>query len=184
MAEIRNARREKAFASFDLGAVLSKTAETFRPLAEEKGLEFRCRPPGIATVVGDRDILVEAIVNLVDNALKFTPSPGVVGLYLEGTIAKPIVRVSDTGPGIAPADREAVFRRFFRTDGSRTAPGSGLGLSLVAEIVALHRFGITLGDERPGCCFELLCWPGAGGPGSVDSNEARSDKAHGSPSRI
>ena len=184
VAEIRNAQRGKAFAPFNLGAVLSETAETFRPLAEEKGLEFRCPPPGNATVVGDRDVLVEAVVNLVDNALKFTTPPGVVGLYLEGTAAQPIVRVSDTGPGIPTADREAVFQKFFRTDASRTAPGSGLGLSLVAEIVALHRFGITLGDEQPGCRFELLCWPGAGGPGSVGSNVARSDEAHGLPSRI
>ena len=159
-------------------------AETFRPLAEEKGLEFQCPPPGTATIVGDHDIFVEAVVNLVDNALKFTPSPGVMGLFLEGTGAQPFVRVSDTGPGIPPADREAVFRKFFRTDASRTTSGSGLGLSLVAEIVALHRFGITLGDERPGCRFELLCWPGAGGPGSVDHQETRSGEAHGSPSRI
>lgn len=184
VAEIRDTRRDKAFAPFDLGAVLSETAETFRPLAEEKGLEFRCPSPGMATVVGDRDVLVEAVVNLVDNALKFTPSPGVVGLYLEGTGAQPIVRVSDTGPGIAPGDREAVFGRFFRTDSSRTAPGSGLGLSLVAEIVALHRFGIALGDERPGCRFELLCWPGAGEPGSLISEEARFPEAHGASSHI
>jgi signal transduction histidine kinase len=121
-------------------------------------------------------------VNLVDNARKLTPSPGVVGLYLEGTGAQPIVWVSDTGPGIPPAERRAVLHRFFRTDLSRTAPGNGLGLSLVAEIVALHRFGITLGDEQPGCRVELLCWPGAGGPGSMKTFEARSDEAYGRPS--
>lgn len=107
-----------------------------------------------------------------------------MSLYLEGTAAHPIVRVSDTARGIAPADPDAVFRRFIRTDASRRAPGSGLGLSLVTEIVAIHCFAITLDDEGPGCRFELLCWPGAGGPGSVDSNEARSEETHGSPSRI
>ena len=183
VAEIRNVRRDTAFTRFDLGTVLCETAETFRPLAEEKGLEFRCPPSGTVTIFGDRDVFVEAVVNLVDNAVKFTTAPGVVGLFLEGTAAQPVVRVSDTGPGIAPADRDAVFQKFFRTDASRTTPGSGLGLSLVAEILALHRFGITIGDERPGCRVELLCWPGAVGPSSVEHWETRSDEAHGSPSR-
>ncbi len=184
VAEIRHARRHKAFVPFDLGEVLSETAETFRPVAEEKGLAFRFPPPCRAMIIGDRDILVEAIVNLVDNAIKFTPPPGVVGLYLEGTGEHPIVQVIDSGPGIAPAERRDVFRRFFRSDASRTASGSGLGLSLVAEIVALHRFSITLGDERPGCRFELRCWPGAGGPDTLDRVEARSNEAHGPPLHI
>lgn len=183
VAEIRNTRRDQAFASFDLGAVLSETAETYRPLAEEKGLEFRCPSPGTVTVVGDRDVFVEAVVNVVDNAVKFTTPPGVVGLFLEGTAARPVVRVSDTGPGIAPADREAVFRKFFRTDASRTTPGSGLGLSLVAEILALHRFGVTLGDERPGCRVEMMCWPGAAGLNSMEHQETRADEPHGPSSR-
>ena len=183
VAEIRNVRRDKAFRRFDLGAALAETAETFRPLAEEKGLEFRCPPPENVTIFGDRDVLVEAVVNLVDNAVKFTPPPGMVGLFLEGTPERPVVRVSDTGPGIAFADREAVFRKFFRTDASRTTPGSGLGLSLVAEILALHRFGVTIGDERPGCRVELLCWPGAAGPDSLSPRETRFDEGHGSPSR-
>lgn len=123
-------------------------------------------------------------MNLVDNALKFTPSPGVMGLFLEGTGAQPFVRVSDTGPGIPPAARQAVFCRLFRTDLSRTEPGNGLGLSLVAEIVALHRFGITLGDEWPGCRVELLCWPGANGPGSVGLQKVTADEAYGSRSHI
>lgn len=158
VAEIRHSRRESAFAPFELGTLLSETAESFRPVAEEKGIELRCPPTSRVTVVGDRELLVEAIVNLVDNAVKFTPEDGVVGIYLEGTPARPVIRVSDTGPGIAPKDRSAVFSRFFRTDASRTTPGSGLGLSIVAEIAGLHRFGIVLGDEAPGCRFELLCW--------------------------
>ena len=176
VAEIRHSRRESAFAPFELGALLSETAESFKPVADEKRIALTYPPmPGV-TVTGDRELLVEAIVNLVDNAVKFTPEGGAVGIYLEGTSIKPIVRVSDTGPGIPPGDRSAVFRRFFRTDASRTTHGSGLGLSLVAEIAALHRFGLVLGDEAPGCRFELLCWPGSAsatvngsmaGPGAI-----------------
>ena len=160
VAEISHSRRESAFAPFDLGALLAETAESFRPVAEEKGIALSCPPPaGAVSLVADRALLVEAVVNLVDNAVKFTPRHGRVGIYLEGSAARPVIRVSDSGPGIAPADRKAVFTRFFRTDASRTMPGSGLGLSLVAEIARLHRFAMVLGDEAPGCRFELLCWP-------------------------
>ncbi len=177
VAEIRHSRRESAFTLFELGALLSETAESYKPVADEKRIELRCLPVSGVTVTGDRELLVEAIVNLVDNAVKFTPEDGVVGIYLEGTPIKPVVRVSDTGPGIPLGDRSAVFRRFFRTDTSRTTPGSGLGLSLVAEIAALHRFGIVLGDEAPGCRFELLCWAGSA---SAMRNGSRAEPARSS----
>lgn len=173
VADIRHSRRESAFASIELGALMLEIAESFRPVADEKGIELRClSTPGV-TVVGDRDLLVEAIVNLVDNAVKFTPKDGMVGLYLEGNPRRPIIRVSDTGPGIPPSDRASVFRRFFRIDASRTTPGSGLGLSLVAEIARLHRFEIVLSDEAPGCRFELLCWPGSDAVATMNEPMAR-----------
>jgi signal transduction histidine kinase len=71
----------------------------------------------------------------------------------------PRVRVSDTGPGIAPDERSEVLKRFYRSDKSRHIEGSGLGLSLVAAIVELHGFTLTIGDADPGCVFELLCQP-------------------------
>ena len=140
---------------------------------EEFDEDGRMKPPSV----------YDRVVDVMEDLVKFTLMLRGSTDFLEGTEAQPVVRVSDTGPGIAPADRGAVFRKFFRTDASRTKPGSGLGLGLVAEILALHRFGVTIGDERPGCRIELLCWPGAAGPDSVDQRETRSEEAHGSPYR-
>ncbi len=78
---------------------------------------------------------------------------------LTGSDSRPIVTVSDTGPGIAPEARSAVFQRFYRGESSRTTQGNGLGLSLVAAVVKLHHFDIRLSDSGPGCRVDLLCWP-------------------------
>ena len=98
---------------------------------------------------GDGDLLFEAVANLVDNAVKYTPPSGRVGLELS---PGPLVRVWDTGPGIPPEDRDAVMRRFTRVDRSRHLPGTGLGLSLVAAIARLHGFALEIGAREGGGC--------------------------------
>jgi len=105
-------------------------------------------------VNGDRDLLLEAIANLVDNAVKFTPEGGRVEVSLHQTDNEAIVRVCDTGPGIAPAERDLVGRRFYRGDKSRCAEGLGLGLSLVNAIVKLHGFRFNI-SGGPGCVAEI-----------------------------
>jgi signal transduction histidine kinase len=109
-----------------------------------------------AVVHGDRDLLFEAVANLVDNAVKFTPEGGTVALALLPRGGDSVVRVSDTGPGITEAEREAVTRRFYRSDKSRNTAGLGLGLSLVAAIVKLHGFRFTIACG-PGCTAEIAC---------------------------
>jgi len=112
--------------------------------------------------VGDRQLIVEAVVNLVDNAVKFTPPGGRVCIDLRGTPGQPVIVVADSGPGIPEAKRPIVFKRFHRGDASRSTSGSGLGLSLISEIMRLHHFAIVIGDNQPGCRIEMLCWPGSG----------------------
>ena len=109
-----------------------------------------------ATVQGDRDLLFEAVVNLVDNAVKFTPEGGHVELVLLCKEGETVIRVIDTGPGIPDIEREAVTQRFYRSDKSRNTKGLGLGLSMVAAIIKLHdfRFRISAG---PGCTAEIAC---------------------------
>jgi signal transduction histidine kinase len=107
-------------------------------------------------VRGDRDLLFEAVTNLVDNAVKFTPEGGRVELVLLYRESETIIRVSDTGPGIPEIEREAVTQRFYRSDKSRNAKGVGLGLSMVAAIVKLHGFRFTLA-AGPGCTAEIAC---------------------------
>ena len=107
-------------------------------------------------VLGDRDLLFEAVANLVDNAIKFTPEGGRVGIELERGGNETIVRVTDTGPGISEQEREAVLRRFYRSDKIRNTPGVGLGLNLVAAIVKLHGFRLAIGPG-PGGRMEIIC---------------------------
>jgi signal transduction histidine kinase len=107
-------------------------------------------------VHGDRDLLFEAVANIVDNAVKFTPKGGYVWMTLIDGAGESVVRVSDTGPGITEDEREIVTRRFYRSDRSRQTQGVGLGLSLVAAIVKLHGFRLTIA-AGPGCVIEVAC---------------------------
>ena len=168
ISEIRHVRRQSAFCTFDLADVVHETAETYRPVAEEKGVVLTCSAQTPATVVGDRQLMVEAVVNVVDNAVKFTPAGGRVCVGLNGTPARPVITVADSGPGIPAEAQSAVFRQFYRADASRTTRGNGLGLSLVAEIMKLHTFDTVLGSNHPGCRVELLCWPGSAAGQGVD----------------
>jgi signal transduction histidine kinase len=158
ISEIENVRRASGFARVDLMEILQETAETFLPVAEEKGIRLTATIQTEAVVVGDRQLLIEALVNLVDNAVKFTPAGGSVELRLCGTPAAPVLIVSDNGPGITPAARAHVFQRFYRADGARTTPGSGLGLSLVAAVAKFHRYALRIDDNQPGCSITLRCW--------------------------
>jgi signal transduction histidine kinase len=101
-------------------------------------------------------LLIEAVANLVDNAIKFTPSGGKVEIELFRGKGENIVRVKDTGLGISEHERDAVLRRFYRSDKVRQTSGLGLGLNLVAAIVKLHGFRFTI---RPGsgCVVEIAC---------------------------
>jgi signal transduction histidine kinase len=100
--------------------------------------------------------LLEAVANLVDNAIKFTPEGGKVAIELLPGDRETIIRVTDTGPGIGEQEREAVLRRFYRSDKIRNTPGVGLGLNLVAAIVKLHGFRLAI-HPGPGGRLEIVC---------------------------
>ena len=168
IGEIEHGRRRAAFGPVDLAGVLRDAAELYEPVADEKGVALRLRlPPGGGPVpgcevLGDRDLLLEAVGNLVDNAIKFTPAGTAVTLALRGGPDGTRMSVVDQGPGIPPAERERVLQRFYRTEKSRTVEGSGLGLSLVAAVVALHGFRLRIGAAEtgggvPSCIVEVAC---------------------------
>lgn len=160
IGEIERGRRQAGFADFDLAGVLRDATEAYQPLAEDKGLSLSLEIAGPVQVFGDPDLIAEAVMNLLDNAVKFTPVGGAVQVALAGAPDRPVLRIADTGPGIPPEERAAVFRRFWRGDRSRSTQGHGLGLNLVAAIARLHGFGVRLVDGSPGCTIELLCWTG------------------------
>jgi signal transduction histidine kinase len=157
IASIEHSQRNSGFGEVDLGAIVAAAIELYEPAAEDKGVTLYTA--GIDKIVlrGDRDLLFEVVSNLVDNAIKFTPAGGQVKIELLRTQANVLLRVSDTGPGIPAAEREAVFRRFYRTDKSRNTAGMGLGLSLVAAITRLHGFRVQVADTLQGCTIEVMC---------------------------
>jgi signal transduction histidine kinase len=162
IAEIEHGRRLAGFEVVDLSSVVLEVAELFDPIAEDRGVSLEVAATSPVGVRGDRDLLFEAIANLVDNAIKFTPAGGRVELGLSRRDDEVLISVRDTGPGIGEAEREVVTRRFYRSGKSRQTEGVGLGLSLVAAIVKLHGFGLEIGG-RPGCCIEITA-PAAAEP--------------------
>jgi signal transduction histidine kinase len=156
LAEIENSRRSAAFGSVPLHEMLREVCDIYEPIAENKNVDLRVEVGHQLSVLGDRDLLLEAVANLVDNAIKFTPEGGRVGIELMRGEDETIVRVSDTGCGISEQEREAVLRRFYRSDKIRSTPGVGLGLNLVAAIVKLHGFRLAI-HPGPGGRVEIIC---------------------------
>ncbi len=156
LAEIENSRRSAGFGTVALDEMLREVCDIYEPIAENKNIALRVGATQPLTVRGDRDLLIEAVANLVDNAIKFTPEGGKVEIALLRGEDETIVRVTDTGCGISEQEREAVLRRFYRSDKMRNTPGVGLGLNLVAAIVKLHGFRMAI-RSGPGCRVEIVC---------------------------
>jgi signal transduction histidine kinase len=158
IAEIEHGRRLECFSDVALAPLLREVCDVYEPIAEDKHvtLAVEAAHGNEAIVRGDRDLLFEAVANLADNAVKFTPAGGRVELSLARRGADTVICVNDTGPGIPETEREAVTKRFYRSDKSRGSAGLGLGLSLVAAIVKLHGFQFSIGGS-PGCTAEIVC---------------------------
>lgn len=160
-----------------LGTVLCDVVDFYEPLAQEKGQALTLSVPAdgqgeeeardgareeardeveAVAIVGDRDLLFQAFANLVDNAIKYTPEAGRIDIEMTATGREVRVSVADSGSGIPAEAREKVFRRFFRLETSRTAPGSGLGLSLVAAVAKHHHAVVRLDDNRPGLAVTVV----------------------------
>lgn len=135
---------------FDAADLAADMAELYEPASEDKGLEFSAEIERGLMIEGNQPFLAQALANIIDNAIKYTPSGGAVMLRARRRSSGEIeFSVTDTGPGVPDGDRERVTQRFVRLDNSRTEAGSGLGLSLVAAVMEAHGGRIVL-DEGPG----------------------------------
>jgi len=139
----------------DLCELVRDGAELYEPLAEQKGVTLRISAPAAAPIRGHAELLSQAVADLLDNAVKYTPAGGAVTLTVVGDDDRVGLTVADTGPGVPAADRSRVLERFVRLDASRGGPGAGLGLSLVAAVARLHGATLVLDDNRPGLCVAL-----------------------------
>ena len=150
IAQIESGARRAAFAEVGLGRLLTTVAEAYEAVAEDRSQTLQLRIERDAAVSGDRELLTQLVANLVENAIRHCPPGARISVALGDDAGMPVLSVSDTGPGIPAAEREKVFRRFYRLEASRTTPGSGLGLALVKAVAELHGASVTLSDNRPG----------------------------------
>ncbi len=139
----------------DLAALMADVAELYEPLAEEKGLMLETHLPKSARLAADRQLIGQALANLIDNAIKYGHAPEhakgtAITVALRQRAARIEIAVGDHGPGIARADRARALERFVRLETSRSRPGSGLGLSLASAVAKLHGGEIKLEDNKPG----------------------------------
>ena len=148
--------RGKDWQTINLEDLLIHLAELYEVIAEEKGQKFICSSSSSIEVIGNKGLLAQAVSNLIENAIKYTPVGGKITLELDDIDNHPIIRVMDNGLGIAEQDRERVLERFQRLDGARSSPGNGLGLSLVKAVMTLHDAKLVLSDNRPGLKVELI----------------------------
>jgi len=159
IAQIDRRERRAGFAEVELEPLLRDLVELYAPLAEDEGHRFELEIAAAPPIQADRELLFEALGNLIGNAIKFTPPGGRVLLALAATPEGPRIEVADSGPGVPAEERASVLQRFYRSRRGEQAPGSGLGLAIVAAVARLHEFRLTLDDMDPGLKVSLDCWP-------------------------
>jgi hypothetical protein len=151
---------------FDAAQIAQDICELYEPLAEEKGVELKVEANSPLPTKGNRELVSQALANLVDNAIKYAkaePSGGAAHIKVSASAADGhvLLSVADTGPGIAETDRGRAVERFVRLETSRTEPGSGLGLSLASAVARLHGGELRLEDNAPGLKASIVL-PNAG----------------------
>jgi two-component system sensor histidine kinase/response regulator len=157
LAEIDAGVQRSGFVCCDIAELVSDAVEFYLPVAELRNLTLSFSCTGNLVASADHFLLVQAVGNLIDNALKYAQRNGCVelaaGRRADGAIA---ISVCDDGPGIPDAEKPKVTERFYRGDASRGTPGVGLGLALVASVATLHRGSLLLTDRHPGLAATLL----------------------------
>jgi signal transduction histidine kinase len=155
ISQFENGPRGPRFANIDLAAICAGVFEFYEPLAQSKSIALTIEAGGPAPARGDEDLFREAISNLVDNALKYTPAGGRVRIAATTRDGRAVVSVSDSGCGVPPEERDKIFRRFYRIERGGGQSGHGLGLSIAETIARVHGFTLSVDDNAPGARFEM-----------------------------
>jgi signal transduction histidine kinase len=148
IAQIEGGVRRSAFTPLDLSGLLAQLGDVFGPVAEDAHHHLRVSLNGPSIISGDRELLVQAFSNLIENAILHTPDETIVTISLSRENDEAVVTVSDDGPGVPPSEHQKLFQRFYRLEASRTRPGYGLGLALVAAIAELHDARATIHETN------------------------------------
>ena len=155
IARIESEAVKKALQPVKLADLARDLAELYEPLAEEKHQALDVVIQQSPTVIGDQDMLFQALANILDNAIKYTPAHGIIQVTVAEDANQAIICICDNGPGIQADDHEKVFQRFVRLDHSRSKPGNGLGLSLARALLHLHDATVELSSNHPGLCVKV-----------------------------
>jgi signal transduction histidine kinase len=173
IAQIEVNDRMAAFRTVNLAHLAREVAELFDAAAEEKGGRLSVTADRAVLTTGDRDLLFDAVANLIDNAIKHGRDGGEVTVEVAHENGAAVMSIADDGPGIPASESKQVFKRFYRLERSRRTPGNGLGLSLVAAVARLHGARIELTDNAPGLRVRLVFLPdGADGGGVLEAGGA------------
>jgi signal transduction histidine kinase len=156
LADVEYGPKSSKFRTIDLSAICTDLFEFFEPLATSKSIAMTLETRSPVQILGDGDLMREAVSNLIGNAIKFTPENGRVGVSVTQEDGRPVIRVRDNGIGVEPGERDKIFQRFYRTASGHRVPGSGLGLSIAAAIANLHDFELRFDDNDPGAVFEMI----------------------------
>src|SRR6202051_763505 len=155
LADVEYGPKSSKFQTIDLSAICADLFEFYEPLATSKSVNMTLEIQSPVQILGDGDLMREAVSNLIGNAIKFTPEGGTVRVSVAQEDGNPVVRVRDNGIGVEPAERDKIFQRFYRTASGHRVPGSGLGLSIAAAIANLHDLELRFEDNHPGALFEM-----------------------------
>jgi signal transduction histidine kinase len=150
IAEIEAGARRSAFATINLTPLLTDIDELYTAVAEERGIELKTAIAPHLPLFGDRELIQQAVTNLLDNALKFSPEQSFIAFSATLKDGMMEITIADHGPGISEIDRARATDRFFRAESARSTAGSGLGLALVAAVAQLHNGSLRLIDNNPG----------------------------------
>ncbi len=150
IAQIESGSRREGFKRVDLSAVILNVAQSFAPTAEEQGHRLTTDIEPDVRIFGDRELITQLGANLIDNAIRHSPKGSRISMTLTARDSMAVLEVSDNGPGVPASERERIFGRFYRGEASRTTPGNGLGLNLVAAVSGLHRARVAVLDNTPG----------------------------------
>jgi signal transduction histidine kinase len=155
ISQIEASTQASTLRTLDLSLVAKEVAELFDAAAEERGSRLEIKGGEPIEILGDRDLLFDAISNLVDNAIKHGRDRGLVRISADCRDNGAVLAISDDGPGVPANECDLIFRRFYRSEKSRCTPGNGLGLSIVAAVARVHGANIALFQNRPGLTIEL-----------------------------
>jgi len=155
IARIESGSYDAEVEVLEVGTLVNDANELYLGFAQDKQLMLQAEIDGHALVRGDRNLLFQAITNLLDNAIKHSPPGGMVKVEVHSENGEVVIAVRDGGPGIPQDERGRVTQRFTRLDQSRSLPGSGLGLSLVKAVAEMHKGSLSFSDNGPGLCASL-----------------------------